>query len=234
MERGLASNSLNASGDPRLPGRSVRRSSVDLATDALLADLFLHATNCVRAFGDFHLAVSAVEEIEPALMRLMYDPGFRDFPWSRTRLWMVDEVDVPIDDPRCRSTRLVETIVACSGIPEAQFVPLTCLEGPRPYEARMREHLEWRERGQDRIDCCLFATRPAGDIEAFEARAGAVLDDAFIRSARLISVLVSEPRDSISLLEGWARSNRDRIVPLGGDLVWYLGDRDDPGIPLAD
>ena len=50
MERGLASNSLNASGDPRLPGRSVRRSSVDLATDALLADLFLHATNCVRAF----------------------------------------------------------------------------------------------------------------------------------------------------------------------------------------
>ena len=84
MEVGPVTNPLNASGDPRLPGRSVRRPSVDSATDALLADLFIHATNCVRAFGDFHLAVSAGEEIEPALMRLMYDPGFREFPWTRT------------------------------------------------------------------------------------------------------------------------------------------------------
>lgn len=235
MEDGRANNSLRASGDSRLPGRSVRRASVDQATDAMLADLFLHASNCVRAFGDFHLAVSAGEEIEPALMRLMYDPGFRDFPWSRTRLWMVDELDVPGDDPRCRSTRLVETIVACSGIPEAQFAPLTCLEGPRPYEARMREHLEWRERGQDRIDCCLFATRPVGDIEAFAPPGGVALDDGFIRSSRLISVLVSEPRgESISLLERWAASNRERLLPLGGDLVWYVGDREEPGIPLAD
>lgn len=235
MEVDSATNPLDASGDPRLPGRSVRRPSVDSATDALLADLFIHATNCVRAFGDFHLAVSAGEEIEPALMRLMYDPGFREFPWTRTRLWMVDELDVPGDDPRCRGTRLVETIVACSGIPEAQFMPLSCLEGPGPYEARLREHLEWRERGQDRIDCCLFATRPAGDIEAFGSHGGVVLGERYIRSARLISVLVSEPRgDGMALLERWAGSRRDRLVPLGGDLVWYLGDREDLGLPLAD
>ncbi|MEI7657679.1 MAG: 6-phosphogluconolactonase [Phycisphaerae bacterium] len=228
-------NPFSTPGDSGLPGRSVRRPSVDLATDALLADLFIHATNCVRAFGDFHLAVSAGEQIEPALMRLMYDPGFRDFPWTRTRLWMVDELDVPGDDPRRRSTRLLETIVACSGMPEAQFLPLTCGDGPRAYEARLREHLEWRERGQDRIDCCLFATRPVGDIEAFTSHAGVVLGEEFIRSARLISVLVSEPRDAAAeSLQRWALTNRHRLVPLGGDLVWYLGDREDPGIALAD
>lgn len=235
MASGVETNPIHPPGDAGLPGRSVRRPSVDSATDALLADLFLHASNCVRAFGDFHLAVSATEHIEPALMRLMYDPGFRDFPWARTRLWMVDEVDVPGDDPRCRGTRLVETIVACSGIPDAQFLPLTCGEGPSPYEARLREHLEWRERGQDRIDCCLFATRPGGDIEAFAGHAGVTLGDEFIRSARLISVLVSEPRhDAVSALERWAASNRHRLVPLGGDLVWYLGDREDPALPLVD
>ena len=43
---------------PRLPGEVIQRPSADDALDSLAADLVLHASACVRNFGDFHLALS--------------------------------------------------------------------------------------------------------------------------------------------------------------------------------
>ena len=214
----------------------VVRESHDIAIDAMLADLFIHASNCARAFGAFHLAVSATPHIEPALMRLMYDPGFRDFPWSRTRLWMIDELDVAPDDPERRGTRLAETIMACSGIPESQCHYLQPGEA-EAYASEIRSHLEWRERGHDRLDCCLFGAAEDGTLEAF-VPAGAqpvrtVIDEEFVRSARLVSVLAPAAEESVRMLASWTRANLARFGPVGGELIWYLGGSDSADIPLA-
>src|SRR6185436_4848889 len=103
---------------PRLPGHVTIRPDTDQLIDALLADLLIHSRNCVRAFGDFHLAISATEEAEPYLRRLMYDLNYRDFPWIRTRVWMVDEAPVGPDDPQSRYARLRDLVLEQSGIPK--------------------------------------------------------------------------------------------------------------------
>jgi len=184
---------------PRLPGRVVMRDSADVAIDAMLADMYIHATNCVRAFGDFQFAVSATPESEAALMRLMYDPSFREFPWGRTRLWMVDEVDVPPEDPRHRATRLTETIIACSGIPENQCHLLGFSPGLGEYEKLLREHLGWREKGHDRLDFILLTLDEAGRLAVLdeahhdsEALKSLALPLAYFQSARLISIYAGE------------------------------------------
>lgn len=215
-------------GGAQLPGRVVTRESADLAIDALLADLFLHATNCVRSFGDFHLAVSASPEVDPALMRMMYDPGYRDFPWARTRIWMIDELDVAADDPQRRWTRISDTIVACSGIPLDQCHMLAPTDDVAAYQQLIRGHLEWRERGQDRIDCCLFAADGAQGIGALNESPPGVgrirIDPQFVRGARLLSVLVGEaPVQTVEGLARWARASRAVLAPVGGDLIWYVG-----------
>ncbi|MCX5690468.1 MAG: 6-phosphogluconolactonase, partial [Planctomycetota bacterium] len=222
----------------RLPGKMVMRESCDLAIDALLADVFLHATNCVRSFGDFHLAISASPEIEPALMRLMYDPGYREFPWQRTRVWMVDELDVAPDDPRRRWTRIADTILACSGIPQDQCVGMDDSLDVGAYEQTIRGHLEWRERGHDRIDCCLFATSSLSHIEAIAPADAAVrhvrLDPQFVRAARLLGVLVTQTDEqSLARLSKWARGSKSALAPTGGELVWYVGMAEGGDIPLA-
>lgn len=225
-------------GPARLPGKVVTRESRDLAIDALLADVFLHATNCVRSFGDFHLAISASPEIEPALMRLMYDPGYREFPWQRTRVWMVDELDVLPDDPRRRWTRIADTILACSGIPEEQCIGMNEMLDVGAYEQAIRGHLEWRERGQDRIDCCLFATSGHCRIDAVAPVDAAVrhvrLDSEFIRASRLLGVLVTHTDDpSLNELSRWARGSKSVLAPTGGELVWYVGTDEAGDIPLV-
>lgn len=227
---------------PRLPGRVVLRDSLDLSIDALLADIYIHATNCVRAFGDFHLAISASPETEPLLMRLMYEPGYRDFPWKRTRLWMVDELDVPLDDPRRRSTRLEETLVACSGIPQNQFHVLDPASGWTTYEKTLKEHLGWREKGQDRIDCILLAldengrlmpyghvspAHPPADILApvpvSKGPSIVAIPQPFLLSSRLVAVHAGAATyQGIQYAAAWAKSNPHHFSLVGGELMWFV------------
>src|ERR1051325_5461724 len=134
---------------PRLPGAVVVRPDVDQLVDALLADLLIHANNCVRAFGDFHLAISASEEVEPFLRRLMYDLSYRDFPWIRTRVWMVDEGAASAEDPQSRYARLRDLVLEQSGIPKEQLhrIDPASPGALEAYEAELRQHLGWREKG---------------------------------------------------------------------------------------
>jgi len=82
---------------PALPGEVVRTRSVDELIDAIAANLVIHAENCVREFGDFHLALSGGSTPQPLYERLMYDPDYRRLPWRRTHLWIVDERRVPLE-----------------------------------------------------------------------------------------------------------------------------------------
>lgn len=143
---------------PTLPGTVVVRESVEELIDAIAADLFFQAKACVRTFGDFHLALSGGTTPEPLYRRLMYDPSYRELPWKRTHLWIVDERRVPEDDDRCNFRMIRETLVEQSDIPQEQVHPIRAMSetADTDYEAQLREHLGWREKGHDRLDYVLL------------------------------------------------------------------------------
>jgi 6-phosphogluconolactonase len=143
---------------PALPGHVVVARSKDALIDAVAADLMVHALNCVRAFGDVHIALSGGSTPFPLYERLMYDPNLRSFPWQRTHLWIVDERCVPFDHEKSNFRQIKDIIVDHSGIPPEQVHPMLAMrpDADEIYERELREHLGWRERGQDRLDFVLL------------------------------------------------------------------------------
>ncbi len=143
---------------PSLPGAVTVARSADQLIDAIAADLLVHAKNCVRTFGDVHIALSGGSTPMPLYERLMYDPNLRSFPWTRTHLWIVDERCVPFDDNACNFRHIKEIIVDHSGIPPEQVHPIFAIlpDAAELYEKELREHLRWREKGQDRLDWVLL------------------------------------------------------------------------------
>src|SRR5262249_6430559 len=126
-----------------------------------------------RAFGDFHLAISATEEAEPFLRRLMYDLNYRDFPWIRTRVWMVDEAAASPEDPQSRYARLRDLVLEQSGIPKEQVhrIDPSIPGALEAYEAELRQHLGWREKGHDRLDFVLLTLDESGGVAGFQGDA---------------------------------------------------------------
>ncbi len=143
---------------PRLPGTVVVRETPDEVVDAIAADLLLQAHQCVRTFGDFHLALSGGSTPVPLYMRLMYDPSYRELPWRRTHLWIVDERRVPFDDERSNFKMINEIIGDHSDIPREQIHPIFAMadDADVQYERVLQETLGWREKGQDRLDYVLL------------------------------------------------------------------------------
>jgi 6-phosphogluconolactonase/glucosamine-6-phosphate isomerase/deaminase len=238
---------------PRLPGAVVVRPDADQLIDALLADLLIHARNCVRAFGDFQLAISATEEAEPYLRRLMYDPNYRDFPWIRTRVWMVDEAPVEPDDPQSRYARLRDLVLEQSGIPKEQLhrIDAAAAGAVEAYEAELRQHLGWREKGHDRLDFVLLTLSEGGGVAGFDADAQAPtgrlvhavpiggpdadpgprrvsMSMEFINASRVVAVIAggSERRPIVTTLgaskHGGINAAALCLRPLAGELRWYL------------
>ena len=56
----------------------------------LLTDFRHRADCCVRAFGDFHVALPGDACFGALYRRLLVDPLFRMLPWRKTHLWMLD------------------------------------------------------------------------------------------------------------------------------------------------
>src|SRR5687768_7369792 len=202
---------------PSLPGANevVVTETVDELIDKLAADLVVHAENCVRKFGDFHLALSGGSTPQPLYERLMYDPNYRRLPWRRAHLWLVDERCVPFDHPQSNFGLIDETIVNHADIPREQVHPIFAMS-PRAdveYEAEIRETLGWREKGQDRLDYVLLGmgsdghtaslfphTEPLSEstrlvrfnyCDVVEPPQRVTMTFPLINSARFISVLVT-------------------------------------------
>ncbi len=239
---------------PRLPGTVVARPDTDAVIDALLADLFIHAGNCVRTFGDFHFALSATPEIEPVVRRLMYDLSYREFPWGRTRVWMVEEVSVPDEDERQRWSGIRDLIVEMSGMPKEQAHRIPAMEhdAPQRYEALLREHLGWREKGHDRLDFVLLplqpgchvggvvAASPAPGVDAQaplvahctdEVPARIAVTTRLVNGARLVALFAAGPHCAPEVarlldLRGRKESRADApasmLSPRAAELRWYL------------
>jgi len=236
---------------PELPGTVIVARSKPEVLDAIGLDLLGYAQACVRAFGDFHLALSGGSTPMPLYERLMYDPEFRAFPWRRTHLWIVDERCVPFDDERSNFGKIREVIVAHSDIPREQVHPI---EATRPdadaaYEAELKETLGWREKGQDRLDVVLLGMGADGhtaslfpNTTSLDERSRLVafcrgpkvspdrvtLTYRALNGARVLMPLVCG-KDKAEMLARVARregSVRDvpilGLSPVAGEMRWYL------------
>ncbi len=237
---------------PSLPGEVLVDSDRDDLIDAVAAEMMIHAQNCVRAFGDFHLALSGGSTPMPLYERLMYDPVLRSFPWSRTHLWIVDERCVPFDHDKSNFRQIKEIIADHSGIPAEQVHPVPVMEPDADvaYERELREHLGWREKGQDRLDyvllgmgddghtASLFPLHPALDErDRLVVRCTGPLVTPpdrvsmtypLINAARFVAVFVCGEK-KFPTISRVSRGDDDfhtlpikAVQPLAGTLKWYL------------
>jgi 6-phosphogluconolactonase len=237
---------------PALPGEVVTAPTVDDLIDLVAADLVIHAENCLREFGDFHLALSGGTAPLPLYRRLMYDPNYRRLPWRRTHLWLVDDrcVDFDSDDSNYKMIR--ELIVDHAGIPTEQVHPMPVLSptGDREYEHELRDTLGWRERGQDRLDYALLGmgtdghtaslfphTEPLGETkrlvrfnrtETATPHERMTMTFPLLNASRFIAVLATGAKKA-SMIQRIATGDDSiadlpikGIQPINGELKWYL------------
>ena len=244
---------------PNLPGSVVLRESQEQLIDAMGADLMFQAQACVRRFGDFHIALSGGSTPEPFYRRLMYDPNLRELPWKRTHLWIVDERRVPFDDDRSNFKMIREWIVDHSDIPASQVHPIMAVreDADVAYEADLREHLGWREKGHDRLDyvllgmgqdchtASLFPNSPALDapdrLVVFNEGPSVTPPEwvtmtyDLLNASRMIAVMVTGEgkRDAIRRVADREGTRREipilGVDPKGGELRWYLDHAACPG-----
>lgn len=199
---------------PKLPGAVVMREDADATIGALAADMMLHALNCVRVFGAFHLALSGGSTPFPLYTRLMIDPVFRHFPWAKTHVWMVDERRVPEDDDRCNFKMIRETIGAHSGIPEEQLHPMPALatDADLVYQRTLRETLGWREKGHDRLDFVLLGMGSDGHTASLFPRSTALLADLHNGRPRAAGLRGPNEPDLVRINTGPEVTPPDRIT----------------------
>lgn len=237
---------------PALPGEVITAKDDEELHYALGLDLLAHAHNCVRTFGDFHLALSGGSTPIPFYRRLMVDPAFRDLPWKRTHLWLVDERRVHPDDERCNWLHISELLVEHSDIPASQAHAMAQLDdsADERYEAELKEALAWREKGHDRLDfvllgvggdghtASLFPQSPAlkERVKLVAINAGPTVTPPdrvtmtypLLNGARFVAVLVTgkSKRDAMTRVVAGKESADTLpitgIRPLGGALRWYL------------
>lgn len=246
---------------PDLPGATkvVVEVSADLLYDRIAADMVVQARECVREFGDFHLALSGGSTPQPLYERLMYDPQYRMLPWRRTHLWMVDERRVQFNDPESNFGRISEIIVEHADIPQEQVHPIFAVSdtADEDYERELREHLMWREKGQDRLDFVLLGMGTDGHTASLFADSEAIHEDTrfmrinrggrtpsggrvtmtfpLINAARFVAVLVCGPdkADAVARLAAGKEHVEalpiKGVQPVAGELHWYL-DLDATGV----
>jgi 6-phosphogluconolactonase len=237
---------------PSLPGSVSVQRTKDQVIDSVAADLMVHAMNCVRTFGDFHIALSGGSTPFPLYERLMYDPNLRTLPWARTHLWIVDERCVPFDHEKSNYRQIRDIIVDHSGIPAEQAHPMAAMlpDAAERYERELREHLGWREKGQDRLDFVLLGMGDDGHTaslfpghEVLDERDRLVakcigprvtppdritMTYPLINAARFVAVMLCGA-SKVKTVARVALGNEDRHVlpilgvrPLAGELKWYL------------
>jgi 6-phosphogluconolactonase len=223
---------------PSLPGEPVIRETEDFLLDVLVADVYLHALNCVQQFGDFHMAIAVGPFQERLCRRLMTDPAVRQLPWQRTHLWAV--ADAPDRIWGSRFTSILDLLEGHSGIPDSNLhaPDLGAADPAADYERRLQEVLAWREKGHDRLDLAVLSLTPGGGVGEIEpaadangrlyrprvspgeATAGIAMTHRLLNATRLIAVaaLGEQCRAALS----GAAEHPATPRPIGGTVRWYV------------
>lgn len=234
---------------PDLPGTVIVRPNPSETADAIAADFFIHAVNCVRTFGDFHIALPGGESPVPLYRTLMLDPAYRDMPWKRTHIWLVS------DTPDHEAAELIRDILVVHGdVPRDQFHPMDVArkDADQAYAKELREHLGWREKGHDRLDYVLLGLGSDGSTAGYPGSAPVPdhedrlahltnsnhprtlsLSMRVINAARLIAVVATgaEKQTGLELaMKPNAGKPIGKLQPVGGALRWYLDKEATSGI----
>lgn len=161
---------------PSLRGHVTVRPTPEDLLDSLGADFLIHALNCVRQFGSFHIALSGGSTPMPFYKALMVDPNYRGMPWDRTHLWIVDERRVPEDDERSNFGHIRDILVDHSDIPRANVHPVRAQDDDADvrYERELVAALAARGSGLDRLDFVLLGMGNDGHTASLFPRSPAV------------------------------------------------------------
>lgn len=111
----------------QLPGHVHVAPDVHQLFDDLGSALIGAAEKAIEQRGVFHLALSGGGTPEPFYMQLVVDPRYRQFPWEKTHLWIVDERCVPEDDEKSNIKMIRESLVCQVPIPEGFVHPMPVL-----------------------------------------------------------------------------------------------------------
>ncbi len=238
---------------PNLPGEVVVADTVEELVERMSSDLLTHSLNCWRAFGDFHMAVSGGSTPAPFYRHLMTDPICRGVPWKKTHLWCVDERRVSVTDEKSNWRMIEDHFGVHSGIPRSQQHPMEALSDriEHEYAKALRAALEWRERGQDRLDYVLLGLGADGHTASLFPHSPALSEDGrlirinsgptvvppdrvtmtlpLINSARFVAVMVTgeAKQEIVQRLAANAHARIEDLPirgvrPVGGILRWYL------------
>lgn len=217
---------------PDLPGEVIVRPTPYEAIESLAADLLIHAHNCVRTFGDFHLCLSGDPAMEPLLLRLLTDPTYRDLPWRRTHLWCFAEQR---DTTNGAEYDLIhETVTIHADLPkeQAHSIDTTRGDAAERYERTIRETLAWREKGHDRFDCVLLAPTSvpedwlvAGEDDSLvHAYANRVACTTKLINASRYTAVIALGEQSLHAVDQTVDGSHPLagLDPVGGALRWML------------
>lgn len=150
---------------PALPGGVNVGADEEDAQERLGRDLLAMAKQAVGARGVFHLAVSGGSTPMPFYRRLMIDPLFREMPWSRTHLWIVDERRAPENSDTNNFKHIHELVVEHADIPPSQVhpIPVDQDDAAERYERALRETLALDTPGEEgRLDFVMLGMGPDG------------------------------------------------------------------------
>jgi 6-phosphogluconolactonase len=219
---------------PDLPGSVRVGEDIEQTLDFVAADLFVQSNNCVSSFGDFHLALTHGTLQERLLIKLMVDPKYRSMPWERTHIWSVTESCVAPGHQDHSMTHWNQIIRGAASVPIEQ---LHSVHGHLPeaatlYGREFTSHLEWRERGHDRLDFVLFGPElatlgstddPAGQLVTHcEKRSQVLMTSKLLNASRMIAIVGAGPsgRSIVDII--LEDSQRIGLSPTGGVMRWYL------------
>lgn len=146
-----------------LPGNKIIHATSDELVDKFAHDLMLAAEIAVDDRDAFHLALSGGSTPQVLYQRLMIDPQYRDFPWSKTHVYLVDDRCVPFDSEKSNWKMLTELLIEPGDLKEDHVHPMQVLDddGAQQYDTLLRQHLD-NDKQQGRLDFILLGMGPDG------------------------------------------------------------------------